>query len=115
MKTSPLFLLVLALVTGCAAHPGFSPRPSQTSSPGKRALAVVRVHSPWYAPRFVIRGKFHDVLGEYEALPALQAKYFTITDGGEFGGLYLWDTRADVEKHFDAAWHARVKEKRGVD
>jgi hypothetical protein len=80
-----------------------------------RALVVVRVRKPWYAPRFVIRGRFHDVLPEYEAISTLQAKYFTITDEGEFGGIYLWDSRGDAEKHFDDAWRAKVREKRGVD
>ena len=124
MHRSHLVSLVLALsaslsATACATAPPttttFGQRPPQISPAGPRAVAIVRVRAPWYAPRFAIRSKFHDVLGEYEALPALQAKYFTITDGGEFGGIYLWDTRADVERHFDAAWHARVKEKRGVD
>jgi len=120
MHTFHLASLTIALVSGlsamaCAAPPTFGPRAPQTSPAGPRAVAIVRVPAPWYAPRFAIRGKFHDVLGEYEALSALQAKYFTISDAGQFGGIYLWETRADVDHHFDAAWHARVKEKRGVD
>jgi hypothetical protein len=29
--------------------------------------------------------------------------------------MYLWRTRADAERHFDAAWHAKVRQRRGVD
>jgi hypothetical protein len=75
----------------------------------------VRVPSPWYAPRFLIRSKFRGALAEYEALAPLDAKYFTIGDDGQFGGFYLWRARADAERHFDVAWHAKVRQRRGVD
>jgi hypothetical protein len=83
--------------------------------PGARVVAVVRVPSPWYAPRFVIRSHFRDALPAYEGIHTLEAKYFTIGDDGQFGGVYLWATRADAERHFDAAWRAGVRQRRGAD
>jgi hypothetical protein len=76
---------------------------------------AVRVPRPWYAPRFVVRGKFRDAVPEYESIGPLLAKYFTISDDGQFGGLYLWATRADAERHFDAKWRADVRQRRGAD
>lgn len=104
--------------TGCSAHP-FVARPEMppvvTTEPGTRAVVIVRVAMPWYAPRFVVRGKFRDVLAEYEEKPALEAKYFSISDDSRFGGLYLWRSRADAERHFDTAWFENVRRKRGVE
>lgn len=108
--------LGLALLGGCA-EPSFvraAAAPSVVETPG-RAVAVVRVPTPWYAPRWVVRGKFRDALAEYESNRAIEAKYFTISDAGEFGGLYLWSSRAEAESHFDAAWRAKVRERRGAD
>ena len=101
-----------------SSHP-FVARPEMppvvTNEPGTRAVVIVRVAMPWYAPRFVVRGKFRDVLAEYEEKPTLEAKYFSISDDSRFGGLYLWRTRADAEKHFDAVWFENVRRKRGVE
>jgi hypothetical protein len=117
LASSPSIVLVALglLATGCSSTHYAARAVAVAEGPGARAVAVVRVPSPWYAPRFVIRGKFRDVLLEYEAITPLEAKYFTISDDGQFGGLYLWATRADAERHFDAAWHAKVRQRRGVD
>jgi hypothetical protein len=110
-----LVALGLASTTACS-QPGYAARPpAPLAGPGHRAVVVVRVPVPWYAPRSVVRGKFREVLPEYEPLAPLEAKYFTISDDSRFGGVYLWKTRPDAEKHFDAAWHAKVRERRGVD
>ena len=120
------YLLVTALVAlpslavlgaGCAS-PTYAHRAGSAAAPdgpGLRAMVIVRVATPWYAPRFLVRSKFRDVLPEYESLAPLEAKYFTISDAGAFGGIYLWTTRADAEKHFDEAWRANVRQRRGVD
>jgi hypothetical protein len=107
---------VLSAITGCAA-PRFATRagPGTVAETPGRAAVVVRVPMPWYAPRFVVRGKFRDVLGEYEGLQSLEAKYFTISDAREFGGLYLWSSREAAERHFDAAWRAQVRARRNAE
>jgi hypothetical protein len=111
-----LSLLSLVALVGCAS-PRYAVLPAtpNTVASGQRAVAIVRVAIPWYAPRFVVRGKFLDALPEYEANASIEAKYFSISDEGEYGGLYLFTTREAVERHFDAAWHAGVRARRGVD
>lgn len=112
-------LIALGLAASACSQPGtFSARSTPVAAPegpGRRAVVVVRVPVPWYAPRSVVRGKFRDVLPEYEPLVPLEAKYFTISEDDRYGGVYLWKTRADAEKHFDAAWRAGVRARRGVD
>jgi hypothetical protein len=104
------------LLTAACSSPHFAVRPAQKAEgPGARVVVVVRVPSPWYAPRFVIRSNFRDAIPEYEGIHALEAKYFTIGDDGKFGGVYLWATRADAERHFDATWRAGVRQRRGAD
>ncbi len=103
------------VIYGCApAH--FATRASAPArGPSTHALAVVRVPAPWYAPRFVIRGVMRKLLPQYEALAPLEAKYFTISDDGQFGGVYYWASRADAEKHFGADWREKVRQQRGVE
>jgi hypothetical protein len=124
MTTPPLTALALpfsfaaALGLGACAAPTFAtraPDPASAGGPGHRAAVVVRVKMPWSAPRFLVRGKFREVLGDYEALAQLEAKYFSISDDRRFGGLYLWTSREAAESHFNQAWFERVRHQRGVE
>jgi hypothetical protein len=115
ISLSVLFAGLGGLLAGCSSAHYAVRQAKAAEGPGARAVVVVRVPSPWFAPRFVIRGKFRDALPEYEAIGALEAKYFTISDDGQFGGLYVWASRADAERHFDAVWRANVRKRRGVD
>jgi hypothetical protein len=45
---------------------------------------------------------------QYQALPALTRKYFTLSDDGKFGGIYLWNSRAEAQAWFSDAWRARA-------
>jgi hypothetical protein len=80
-----------------------------------RAIGIVRVHAPWYVPRFAIVGKFRDAVPEYERLANLESKYFTITDERFFGGIYVWHSRADADGYYGPAWREGIRERRGVD
>src|ERR1700722_19043801 len=118
MKFYTIALLAAALVSSACAGPryGMSARATATiSEPGAHALAVVRVKTPWYAPRFVVRRRFRDALPEYEALRSLETKYFTISDLGEFGGIYLFQTRQAADAYYSDAWRRGIRERRGVD
>jgi hypothetical protein len=107
---------VLAVLVGCTS-PGVVTRSGGTvvHAEPDRAVVVVRIHAPWWAPRFVIRHKFANVLGDYERLGALEAKYFSISDAREYGGIYLWASRAAADDHFTPAWRADIRAQRGVD
>lgn len=87
-----------------------SPGPAQPY-----AIAVVRVPAPWWAPGFLITRRFIDSIPEYAGAPGLLHKAYTLSDHREFGGVYLWRTRADAEAWFTPAWHERVKRQRGVE
>jgi hypothetical protein len=45
---------------------------------------------------------------QYQALPGLARKYFTISDDGKFGGIYLWNSRAQAQAWFNDAWRAKA-------
>lgn len=50
----------------------------------------------------------------YQGIDGLVRKYYMLSEDGETaGGLYLWESRAQAEKMYDAAWHATVAEKYG--
>jgi hypothetical protein len=79
-----------------------------------QVLVVVRVKSPWWAPKRLIARRFADAVPEYAAAPGLGHKSFTFIDGF-YGGVYEWRSRAQAEAWFDARWHARVRRQRGVE
>jgi hypothetical protein len=60
------------------------------------------------------RTMFLESAPKYRAVPGLERKYYLLSeDGLRVGGVYLWRTRADAERLFDAAWHARLTAKYG--
>ena len=78
-------------------------------------VTVVQVPKPWYIPAFTLRSAFARAVPEYERLPGLDYKIFTLSeDGARFGGIYLWSDRAAAERWFSPAWHARVRERYGA-
>lgn len=79
------------------------------------AVVIVRVPTPWWAPNFLITGKFIDSIPEYAKAPGLLHKAYTFSERREFGGVYLWESRQAAEAWFDEAWHERVRRQRGVD
>jgi hypothetical protein len=101
----------LAVSIGAAAQtaPEAAPQPAFT-----QVVALVKVPKPWYAPKSYVIGKFRDAIPQHDAVPSLQYKYFTLSDDGAFGGLYLWSNRTQAEGWFNDAWHGRVLKERGV-
>lgn len=104
-------------LAACATTPPepTSPSPLTVGAREAKALVLTRVPAPWWAPDFLITGKFIDSIPEYAAVPGLEHKAYTLSDDRRFGGLYLWPDRASAERFFDEAWHARVRKARGVD
>jgi hypothetical protein len=108
-------VLLLAGLAACGASHYELDTPTSVADPGPQAVGIVRIDAPWYAPRFVIARKFRAAVPEYEALPDLEAKFFTISDDKRFGGIYLWSTRAAAEAFYSDAWRSGIRERRGVD
>lgn len=50
----------------------------------------------------------------YRGIDGLVRKCYILSEDGEtVGGIYLWESRAQAEKMYDAAWRATVTEKYG--
>jgi hypothetical protein len=116
MTTQTFAVLAALAITACAG-PRFNlnAAPSELTGPGEHALAIVRVHAPWYAPRFMIERKFRAAVPEYEQVAGLETKHFTISDDREFGGVYLWTARGAADAFYTDAWRRGIHERRGVD
>lgn len=102
-------LLAQPSQAGAAADPPILP----ATSP---AIAVVKVPSPWYAPRALVVGKMRETVPQYASLPGLLFKAFSFAQAdAQYGGIYLWQTRSGAEQWFGPAWHERVRKERGVE
>ena len=52
----------------------------------------------------------------YQGLQGLIRKYYLLSeDGRTAGGVYLWETRTDADKLFNAEWRDFIVEKYGVE
>ena len=103
--------------TGCASA-SFDLRattPVAPTEPGHHAVAIVRIPAPWYAPRFAIARRFRAAVPDYEHVPGLVAKAFTIDEDRRFGGIYVWADRAAATTYYSASWRADIRERRGHD
>jgi heme-degrading monooxygenase HmoA len=108
MNKLSIAALVLLASTGSLAQPSAPPQ-----SP---VVAVVRVPTPWYAPRALVVSKMRDTIPQYAQLPGLAFKAFSIERASkDFGGLYYWRDTASAQVWFNAAWFERVKKERGVE
>jgi hypothetical protein len=109
--------LLLIALAACAATFDAPPTttPAVLGAPGARVVTIVRIPAPWYAPRFVIRRKFAALAADYEHVPGLARKLFTISDDRELGGVYEWRSAADAATYFSPAWHAHVRDRYGTD
>jgi len=78
----------------------------KTDSP---VVVLTKIATPWYAPRFLVVRKFRETLADYDRLPGLDFKYYTISsDDNKFGGLYLWKDLSSAKAWFGDAWSAIV-------
>jgi heme-degrading monooxygenase HmoA len=86
-----------------------------TPIPPLNAVAtVVKVPTPWYAPRSLVTSRMRDTVGLYASLPGLAFKAFSLAQADRaFGGLYLWQSEAAANAWFNPAWFERVERERG--
>jgi hypothetical protein len=116
--TTQTFAVIAALAMAACAGRQFNVHAAtsgELTGPGEHAVAIVRVHAPWYAPRFMIARKFRAAVPEYEQVAGLETKHFTISDDREFGGVYLWTSRDAANAFYTDAWRQGIHERRGVD
>jgi hypothetical protein len=110
MRNTLLQAAFVALAISSAAPTG-----AGTPAPAQPSLSIVRVPTPWYAPRFMVVRKMRDSIPDYERVPGLSRKIYTLTpDADRYGGIYHWSDRARAEAWFSPAWFTRVEKERGA-
>jgi heme-degrading monooxygenase HmoA len=103
-----------ALALGAGAQAQAQPIGGDGFAAGSAVAAIVKVPTPWYAPRFVVVRKMRDTIPQYQALPGLAYKAFSFAQAdGDYGGIYLWKDLASARAWFDPAWFERVQKERG--
>lgn len=103
MRYIPLAATMLALCMPLAAQAQTAPV-TATVLP---VAVVVEVPTPAGAPRALIERGILASVPQYRAVPGLLRKYFTI-GADDFGGVYLFASRAAADAWFTEAWRARV-------
>ncbi len=77
--------------------------------------ALVQFSLPEAITRAQAREIFRNTAPRYLDMPGLVRKYYILSeDGRTAGGMYLWRSRADAERVYDAAWKQFVQEKYGA-
>ena len=78
------------------------------------ALVQFRLPEPMSVEQ--ARAVFASTAPRYLRMAGLVRKHYLLSDDGRTaGGVYLWQTRADAERVYDAAWRAFIREKYGSD
>ena len=103
-------LMVCLLWTAASTRPA---RAEEMHAPHARAVSIVQVPAPWWAPHFLIRSRFEASLPRYRAVPGLLRKFYILSPDGQLGGIYLWESRAAADAFYDDAWHADIQERYG--
>lgn len=98
----PRLLATLALAA--AVTLAAVPANAQTDAP---VAVVVSVPTPPGAPRALIEAGITKSVPQYRQVPGLLRKYFTI-GAGDFGGVYLFASRAAAQGWFNDAWSRRI-------
>ena len=110
MNTHSLISFALAMT---AISPAFAQQPAPSSS-GPVAV-VVTIPIPAGFPREKVLAGMQQSIPQYQAIPGLARKFFTLSDDGQFGGIYLWRSRTEAQAWFSDAWRAKAKATYGAE
>jgi hypothetical protein len=78
-------------------------------------VTIVRIPTPWYAPRFLVVRKMRESMPLYSAIDGLTHKAYSLArSDGRFGGIYHWKDLASAQAWFTPAWFERVEKERGA-
>lgn len=80
---------------------------------GSPVVVLTKISTPWYAPRVLVISKFRETVPDYDNLPGLDYKYYTLSADDKFGGLYLWKDYATAKAWFNDAWMDKIIKSRG--
>ena len=77
--------------------------------------AIVRFALPEGKTRAAAKAAFEASAPLYRSVPGLIRKYYLLSeDSRTGGGVYLFDSREDGERLYDAAWRAGIQERLGA-
>jgi hypothetical protein len=112
--TATILLLLM-----CAGAPTIKPANAagQTAADATAStlvVAVVKIPIPQGVTRAQVVAGMVKSIPEYEKLPGLVKKYYTLTDDGKYGGIYLFENRKAAEDHFNDDWRANIVKTRGA-
>lgn len=99
--------MILGAVAATAISSGAGAQSTPPASAGPVAV-VVNIQIPPGFTREKAVAAMQKTVPQYQALPGLARKYFTLSDDGKFGGIYLWKSRAEAQAWFSDAWRAKV-------
>ena len=84
-------------------------------APTAAVVTIVRIPTPWYAPRFLVVRKMRESMSLYRSIDGLMHKAYSLArPDGRFGGIYLWKDLASARAWFSPAWFERVEKERGA-
>ena len=85
-------------------------------SSSEPVVVIVRIPTPRFAPKWLVRRKMRETISLYRSIPGLAYKIFTIeSQSGDFGGVYYWNSRAEADAWFNDDWFDRVHRERGSE
>jgi len=100
------------------ANPQTAPATAQPASPQVPAstlvAVLVKIPIPGKLDRTRLIAIMQKTVPEFQALPGLVRKYYTISDDQKFGGVYLFENRQAADAHFDDAWKAKMLKNYGA-
>jgi len=103
--------MIVRMVLGAAVAAAVSSAAvaqSTPSAPSGAVAVVVNIALPPGFSREKAVAAMQKTVPQYQALPGLVRKYFTLSDDGKFGGIYLWKSRAEAQAWFSDAWRAKA-------
>ena len=78
--------------------------------------AIVRFALPEDKTRESAKAAFEASAPLYRGVQGLIRKYYLLSeDGRTGGGVYLFESREDAERLYDAAWRAGIRERLGAE
>ena len=87
----------------------------RSSSNRQREVVFTSLPLPTIHPRGIVESRIVERVPEYQAIPELDRKYFTLMEPARFGGIYLWRDEESARRYFDQKWHEQARSKFGAD
>jgi len=75
--------------------------------------AIVRFKVPAETTLEQATNAYQGTAPKYQGLPGLVRKYYLFGEGGEVGGVYLWESREQAEAFYNADWKKFIVDRYG--